>query len=298
MSNTSSNTSPNSAPSPPNNPALGSVYMSIGMAGYVVNDTLVKTISYDLPLGTLLVTRGAFAIIFMILLIAIMGQLNQWRALFSKPVLMRACFDVVATFLFLTALFNSSIATVTALLQAVPLAVVLFGVMFLNERIGWRRISAIFVGFIGVMLILQPGAAAFEPYSLLVIGVIILVAMRDTMTRRIPSGTPTLFITLANVVLVTIAGSIYAVYQGVSAISQNHVLTLGAAAIFLVFATLSVVLASRVAQLSATAPFRYTAVLWSLLSAYFVFDQTPNTLAIIGIVLISVSGMYALLRTA
>ncbi len=281
-----------------NNPALGSFYMSVGMAGYVVNDTLVKTIGYDLPLGTLLITRGAFAIVFMLVLIAIMGQLGHWRMLYSKPVLMRASFDVIATFLFLTALFNSSIATVTALLQAVPLVVVLFGVLFLNERIGWRRISAIFVGFIGVMFILQPGGDDFEPYALLTIGVIVLIAVRDTTTRNIPKGTPSLIITLTNVLLVTLAGGVYAIYQGIAPISQGQAVTLGAAAVFLILATLSVVLASRVAQISSTAPFRYTAVLWALLSAYFVFDQTPNTLAIIGIVLISLSGIYALMRSA
>ena len=281
-----------------NNPALGSFYMSAGMAGYVINDTLVKTISYDLPLGTLLIARGAFAIVFMVALIAIMGQMGHWRILFSKHVLQRASFDVIATFLFLTALFNSSIATVTALMQAVPLVVVLFGVVFLKERIGWRRITAIFVGFIGVMLILQPGSQSFEPYALLVIGVIILVPLRDALTRNIPKGTPSLIITLANVLLVTIAGGIYATYQGVVPINQGQMLTLAAAAIFVILATLTVVLASRVADLSSTAPFRYTAVLWSLLSAYFVFDQTPNTLAIVGIVLISLSGIYALMRSA
>ncbi len=282
-----------------NNPVLGSFYMSAGMAGYVVNDTLVKTLGGDLPLSTILIVRGGFAIVFMLVAIIAMKQAKHWRTLFTKPVLMRACFDVIATFLFLTALFNSSIATVTSMLQAVPLVVVLFGVLFLGERIGWRRILAIFVGFSGVMLILQPWSSAFEPYALLVIGVIILVAFRDTLTRKIPSGTPSLIVTLANVVLVTIAGSIYGAFKSDAVVASDYqLIVLAGAAIFLILATLSVILAARTAQISSTAPFRYTAVLWSLLSAYFVFDQSPNTLAIIGIILISLSGIYALMRTA
>lgn len=279
-----------------NKPILGSLYLSMGMACYVVNDTLVKMAGETLQLGTILVVRGGIAIVLVTLLIALNGQLRHLNEITSKPVVLRALFDTMATFLFLTALFNISIATATALIQVAPLVVVIFGVVFLNEKIGWRRIAAIFAGFVGVMLIVQPGTSAFNSYSLLVLAVVVLVAMRDTVTRNTPMYTPSLVVTLGNVLAVTIAGFVYFLVEGPQAVNQRQMLILAVSAVFLMAATIFMVLTVRTADLSATAPMRYTAIIWSLLAAYLVFDEAPNKIAISGIVLIAVSGIYAMFR--
>ncbi|HFC04995.1 MAG TPA: EamA/RhaT family transporter, partial [Rhizobiales bacterium] len=104
-------------------PLLGSLYMTAAMACYVVNDTLIKLVGDDVPLGTILLVRGGFAIV-LIFGLGVAGNVMQhWRAMLTKPVLLRASFDTIATFLFLTALFNMSIAIATAILQTVPLVV-------------------------------------------------------------------------------------------------------------------------------------------------------------------------------
>ena len=278
------------------NPLLGSLYMTLAMAAYVVNDSLVKLVGDEIPLGTILVVRGGFAIALIIALVLITGAFKQWRALFTKPVIIRACMDTLATFLFLTALFELSIAIATAILQMVPLVVMLFGALFLKERIGWRRILAILVGFVGVLLVVQPGTSGFNYYSLMVVAVVFLVAVRDTATRNLPKSTPTLLVTLGNVLMVTLTGALYAQYQGFQAVSSYQVSILATSSVFLVTATLLVVLTMRIATISSTAPFRYSAILWSLISAYMVFDQVPNNLAIFGIVLIAGAGLYSLFR--
>jgi len=279
------------------NPLLGSLYMTLAMAFYVVNDSLVKLVGNDLPLGMILIVRGAFAIGIIIILGAATGVFKQWRALFTKPVLMRACFDTLATFLFLTALFNLSIAIATSILQIVPLVVMLFGATFLNEHIGWRRISAILVGLVGVILVVQPGASGFNSYSILVLGVVVLVAIRDTMTRKLPTSTPSLLVTFANVVMVTFAGMIYAFYQGFQPVDSYQLSILALASVFLIAATMFIILTARIAAISTSAPFRYSAILWSLLSAFIIFDEVPNSLAIAGIILITGAGLYSLFRS-
>ncbi len=279
------------------NPLLGSLYMTLAMAGYVINDSLLKLVGNDLPLGTILVVRGGFAIALIVVLALATGALQHWHSMFSKPVLMRATFDTLATYLFLTALFHMSIAIVTSILQTVPLLVMLFGTLFLNEHIGWRRILAILVGFIGVLLVVQPGASGFNYYTVLALGVVVLVAVRDTATRQLPSNTPSLLVTLANVLMVTMTGALYVQYQGFQFVSGYQVLVLSTASVFLVAATLFIILTMRVAAISTTAPFRYTAIIWSLISAYIVFDETPNDMATLGIILIAASGLYSLFRS-
>lgn len=279
------------------NPLLGSLYMTLGMACYVVNDSLIKLVGEQLPLGTILVVRGVFAIALILALGVATNVLQHWRLIFTKPVLLRATFDTIATFLFLTALFNLSIASATSILQIVPMVVMLFGAVFLKERIGWRRILAILVGFAGVLLVVQPGTAGFNVYAILVLGVVILVAVRDTTTRKMPVDTPSLLVTLGNVVMVTAAGTAYALYQGFEAINSQQTLILSTSSIFLVAATMFVILTMRTAEISSTAPFRYTAILWSLISAYLVFNEVPNQMATVGIVLIAASGLYSLFRS-
>lgn len=285
---------PNSART--DNPLLGSTYMTLAMAGYVTNDTMIKFVGQDLPLGTILVIRGMFAFALIVALAAATGVLSHWRGLFSKPVLMRACFDTLATFLFLTALFNLSIAVATAILQTVPLVVMLFGALFLRERIGWRRILAIVVGFVGVLLVVQPGTSGFNIYSVLVLAVVVLVSLRDTATRNLPDHTPSLIVTMANVVMVTMAGTAYAVYEGFQPPLPQHYMIMAASSVFLVAATIFIILSARAAEISKTALFRYSGILWSLLSAYLVFGEVPNRLALLGIALITVSGLYTLFR--
>jgi len=279
------------------NPLLGSLYMTFGMAFYVVNDTLIKLVGDVLPLGTILLVRGGFAIGLIVMMALVMGVLKHWRTMFTKPVLLRACFDTLATFLFLTALFNLSIAIATAILQTVPLVVMLFGALFLNERIGWRRILAIFVGFAGVLMVVQPGTSGFNNYAILVLGVVVLVAIRDTTTRQLSAQTPSLLVTLANVIMVTLAGTIYALYEGVATVNFDQTMIMAFASVFLVAATMSVILTMRAAAISITAPFRYSAIIWSLVAAYIVFDEVPNMLAVVGMVLIASAGLYSLFRS-
>jgi len=241
--------------------------------------------------------RGGFAIALIVALGFASNVMQHWRLMLTKPVLLRAAFDTLATFLFLTALFNLSIAIATAILQTVPLVVMLFGALFLKERIGWRRISAILIGFVGVLLVVQPGTSGFNFYAVLVLAVVVLVAVRDTTTRTLPVSTPSLLVTFANVLMVTAAGILYGFYQGFEAVNANQTLILSAASVFLVAATIFVILTMRTAEISTTAPFRYTAILWSLLSAYLIFNEIPDAIATIGIVLIAASGLYSLFRS-
>ena len=92
--------------------------------------------------------------------------------------------EVAAAWLFLTALFNMPIANATAILQVLPLTVTLAGALFLGEALGWRRLLAILVGLVGVMLIVQPGAEGFTIYSIYVVLAVAVITVRDLSTRR------------------------------------------------------------------------------------------------------------------
>lgn len=286
----------NAAAQTPDRPVLANVYMVAAMAGYVANDTVVKLAGTHLPLGTIMVVRGLFALVMVVALAMLMGQMAHWRSLISRPVLARAALDTTATFVFLTALFNTSIDVATSVLQTVPLVVVLFGVLFFGESIGWRRIMAIAVGFTGVLFVSLPDKGDFNIYVLYLLAVVILVAVRDTVTRRIARTTPSLIITLANVMAVTTGGAVLALFEGFAPVTRGDIGLLALAAGFLLLATLCVILALRTADMSASATQRYTAIPISVLAAWLVFDDAPTIKIAFGMVLIMAAGVYTLLR--
>ena len=101
----------------------GSLYMAIAMAAFVTNDTLVKLLASELPVGTLVFVRGAFASVILLAATAMSGNLQKPPLIFSRDVTLRAGTDVISTLLFITALVHMPIGNLTAIVQAAPLVV-------------------------------------------------------------------------------------------------------------------------------------------------------------------------------
>jgi drug/metabolite transporter (DMT)-like permease len=131
------------------------------------------------------------------------------------------------------------------------------------------------------------------------VGVVAGVALRDILTRRIPTSVPALVIAFANSALVVAVAFGLAEFEGGLELPRwRQLLYLMAAGVFLSLGYLFMVQTLRYADISASATIRYTGVLWALLSGVLVFGEIPDGLALIGIVLIVASGIYTLHREA
>ncbi len=132
--------------------------MSASMLGFVVNDTLTKSVSDELSLFQVVLVRGLFATA-LILLIAWRAGALRYRPTPKERVWMswRVLGEVLGTCFFLTALFNMPIANAVAILQCVGLVVTLAAALLLGDQVGWRRYLAILIGLCGVLLIVRPG---------------------------------------------------------------------------------------------------------------------------------------------
>lgn len=277
----------------------GGLYMAIAMAGFVSNDTLLKLLSPQLPVGTLIFWRGVFASLVLLTALAISGSLAKLPMIASGKVLVRSLTDAIATILFISALVHMPIANLTSISHAAPLVVTALAAIFLKEHVGWRRTTAITVGFLGVMLITRPGTGGFDKYALMGIGVVAGVAVRDILTRKIPLSVPALVVALANSLLVVIAAFAMALLEGGLIVPQTpQLLMLALAGVFLSLGYLFMVQTLRYADISSSATIRFTGVLWALLSGMFVFNELPDRYALAGILLIVASGIYTLHREA
>ena len=282
----------------PAQPLRAGLYMVIAMACFILNDSCIKIIGTTLPLGQIIAIRGVLSVLVVALICVHQGVLGSLPSLFTPKVLARSLLDVAGTFLFLTALLHMPIANLTAILQSVPLAVVLVSVIFLKEKVGLRRTAAIVTGFLGVLLIVRPTPSTFTIYELLALGIVFILAFRDLITKRIPAHIPTFIIALANASFVALFGIVFGLYQGFLDVAPWQFGLLAAAAVLLATGYVFMVATLRLGDLSGTAPFRYSNVLFAIILGMVIFGEFPDTVSYAGMGLIIAAGLYAAHREA
>ena len=281
----------------------GIIDMSGAMALFIANDALVKLVSAELPSLQLIFLRGLAASLLMLAVCQAMGAFKRAtpggalpvRQLLQPKVLVRATLDAAASLIYLTALFHMPLGNATAINMATPLVITLMAVMVLHERVGLSRWLAIAVGFIGVLLIVQPASEGFNAWALLCLGGTLLHAARDLMTRVIPRSVPSLLITLSTVLSVSFFSGSLSLFQGWKAFNAQHLALLAAAGVLLSGGYFLLIRAMRAGEMSLISPFRYTGLLFALLLGWWLWGDMPNAMAFVGIALLVAAGLYMLM---
>lgn len=274
----------------------GILAMIGAMTAFVINDAFVKYASQSLPGGQLIVIRGLFAIVFLFGGAWWMGLVRGPQArlgdLLHRQVLTRSVLDAVSTMTFLTALFHLPLANATAINMAAPLCITLLSVLWLGERIGGMRWLVIAIGFVGVLLIVQPRSEGFNGYSLVCLLGTFFVACRDLYTRRINPGTPSILITIGTAVAVTVSGALLSIFQEWKPVTLPQLAMLAAASLFLSSGYMLLIRSMRAGDVSVIVPFRYSGLLAALVIGFVVWGEVPNALAWAGIALLVAAGLY------
>ena len=274
--------------------ARGVASMSAAMAVFIMNDALVKQVSTELPAAQLIVVRGLMALALILAVVRQMGVLKRINEAFNQRVLVRAWVEASATMLYLVSLFNLPIANATAINLATPVFVVLAAAFWLKERVNWLRWLVVVLGFIGVLLVIQPHEAGFNHYSLLALVATALYALRDMITRGIPARIPSILITLSTAIAVTLLAAIWSLIQGWQMPSLGALWRLLAAACCLSLGYYLIIDSMRHGDMSFVAPFRYSGLVFAVAIGYWVWGDWPNHVAWFGIGLLILSGMALL----
>ncbi len=275
----------------------GALIMIGAMCAYTFNDAFMKALADEIPLFQAIFFRGMAAVIFLTILCRLMRQLRfdlsrrDWAL-----VLIRTAGEIGGTYFFLIALFNMPIANVSAILQALPLAVSLAAALVLGEALGWRRLTAICVGFAGVLMIIQPGGENFSAYSMSALASVVCITFRDIAVRRMSRSVPAVFVALVAAVGVTFMGAVGSLFIDWVPFSATSGLQLAGATGFLIFGYIASVNAMRFGEIAYVAPFRYTSLLVALALGIVIFDEWPNALALCGAGVVVVTGLFTLYR--
>lgn len=266
--------------------------MVLGMGSFVVNDTLMKTTAHELPLGEILALRGFICCLIMLPIVAATSGLATVLRIYSWPVFIRNVAEIGAVFAFLTALFHLPMASVSGVLQAVPLVMTAAAAIFLREPVGWRRWTASGIGFVGVLFIVRPGSTEFSVWFLAALAAVFFVVARDFSTRFIPKSSPSFAITFITALVVTLAGAALGLTEAWVVPGAGTVLRLTGAAVLVLVGYWCLIEAMRTAEISAVAPFRYSVVLWAMILGYLVFNEVPSVWTIAGSLVVVSAGLY------
>ena len=271
--------------------------MMVAMAGFCLNDAITKYSSQSMNMAQVMLIRGAFASLFVGLLAWQRGALARPGSMLQPLVALRVFGEAGATVSFLVALAHLPIANVSAVLQALPLAVTMGAALVFGEPVGWRRWLAIAIGFAGVLIIVRPGFEGFSIYSLSALASVTFCAVRDLATKRIPKAIPTLLVSTATALAMTIVGAaLLPAMGGWTPMTGDSTALLALAAVLVVIGYQFIIMAMRAGDISFIAPFRYTALIWSILLGLFIFADIPDLPMIVGATIIIGSGLYALYR--
>ena len=274
------------------------IFLMVGsMAAFSIADSLVKVSTTVLsPSQVMFFLISGALIIFATMAILKKDRLIDRRA-FSPILWLRYVAEIAGMVGMVMALAKVPISSVGAITQASPMLAAVGAVVFLKEHVGWRRWSSIIVGFIGVLLIVQPGAIEFDFAVLWAVLALVALSIRDLTTRLVPSDMASASLatyTMAAAAPVTVG---WVLLNGERLLPEDinwliiiPMIALGALGYMLLIASI------RMAEVSVVMPYRYSRIIFLLLFGVLVFGERPNTLMLTGAVLIIFSGTYMLWR--
>ena len=267
--------------------------MIVAMGCLTLTDLLIKVASQTLPIGQVMISYGVGSLIVFWVLLRIKGESIRLSPLTNPTVIFRNIGDLIALNGMFLALVYVPLSTIGAVIQTVPILVTAAAALFLGERVGMRRASAIFVGFLGALLIIQPGAASFDITAVLVLIAAIGMALRDIATKLVRENLSTLLLSFYSCFLFIISGIVLLVINGeaivpvlVNSVTIVVMIVTGSLGFF--FMTEAV----RLGEMSVVSPFRYTRLLFSMAAGILILGEQVNASMIIGSALTILSGLY------
>lgn len=275
----------------------GILLMCASMAAFTINDAFMKSVTQSLPLYEAIGLRGVVSTIGLTLF-ALATRAFRFRPSGREGglILLRTVGEVASTTLFLTALIHMPLANLSAIMQSLPLLITLGAALVFGDRVGWRRMSAIIVGLIGVMIIIRPGTEGFDRWALLGVLSALFVVVRDLSVRPLRGQVPSALVALAAAVAVTGMGWIGTVLQGWQTPTGLELLKVTAAGLLLIVGYLTSVSAMRHGDIGLVAPFRYTSLLWAITLGFLVFGNLPDGWTLFGAAIVVAAGLFTLWR--
>ena len=275
----------------------GILAMSGSVVVFIFNDALIKLATETMPPLQAIGLRGCFATLWCLLALLVRRELRHAHLLRNRWVAARGVLEALAAITYLIALAYIPFAIATAINMSTPLFLAALAVLLLGEIVGWRRWTAIAVGFVGVLMVIQPHPGEVNVWTWMVLFASFIGATRDVIARWVPPQVPTLVVSLSSAVTLAIVGCVWATLNGWQPMSLRGVLLVLGSSLLLATGYQFLMISLRSgAEFSVIGSFRYASVLWALAIGYTLWGDVPNLLAVTGIAVVVGAGLYILHR--
>lgn len=269
----------------------GIVFMIVSGALLTANDSIVKWMSADLPIGQIMFLRGIAALALVSLAVWHAGGREVLAVTSRRGVAARALLVAAGTFMFVSGLKFLPLADCITLAFAGPLITTALAAPLLGEHVGWRRWAAVLVGFGGVLLIVRPSGEGIAWAALLPLGATLTGAVRDIITRSISRTESSLAMLFYTTLAVTLAGGL-TFPLGWQPVAPQQIGLLAVTGALVASAHYFQIEAFRFAEAATVTPFRYSTLVWAVLLGWVLFGDLPRTTVWAGAVLVVASGLY------
>ena len=266
--------------------------MIAGTALLLGNDAATKLLTQSYPVGQVICLRQAATLLVIVPYIMAVSGWTAARVMHWPGQIFRGLLFVVSSGFMVTSLSLLPLTTVIAITFVSPIFVVLLSAPLLGERVGARRWGAVLIGFMGVLLIVRPGATGFEWVLLLPVATALINGLRDIVTRRLSRSETSISILLCSTVIVMLGGLATAPF-GWHAMDTRGALLILLAGVCNAGAHFLMIEALRMGEASLVAPFRYTSFLWALVFGYLLWGEIPGLWVALGVGLIICGGLFA-----
>lgn len=275
----------------------GILLMVFAMLAFAIGDAAIKELSRTLPLSQIMGVMGVLGTLVLALYTRAHGDALLPSALWHPALLVRFCMEITAAFAMTFGLSLVSLSLVSAVLQATPLVVTLGAALWFGENVGWRRWSAVLIGFVGVLILLRPGGASFDATLILPVIAMAALALRDLATRAAPAGLTTRQLSTVGFFAFIPAAALMQLVEPLPVWPDAREITLQAVVVVLAVAGyFALTAAMRVGEISAVAPFRYARLIFGMGLGIAVFGERPDFWMYVGAGIIVLSGLYTFFR--
>ncbi|WP_420565483.1 DMT family transporter [Thalassobaculum sp.] len=267
--------------------------MMVAAAGILtVNDAIAKWLTERYPVGQVLAMRGILVVAMVYAWAVLSGRGSALRVKNWSLHLTRGGLMAVSTFLFVTSLWLLPIADAIAISFAGPIFATALAALILGEPVGWRRWSAVAIGFVGVVVMVRPTPEMFRIVALIPIVAAFVGALRDIVTRKLGTGgESTLMVLIVSTSIVAFAGLLTLPFGWVMPTAAEMGLFL-VTSILVAVAQGLMIESLRLGEVGLVGPFKYTSLLWALVLGLLVWGDVPGVWTLAGAALVVASGLY------
>ena len=273
---------------------LGFLYMLLSVCAFSVMDLIVKW-SDNYPLGQVIFFRGFFGLVLYYFVIP-KERLKDFYVT-KRPMLhfSRCFFGLMALLSIFTALRNLPLATVVSISFAAPIFTTIFSIFFLSEKVGYFRWLAVLVGFVGIIIISEPGLSSLNVYYVFPVIFVLGMSYVAISIRQLSSTEPVWLISLYFSAAITLAG-LFTVPYGWLMPNLKDLILLSFIGIFGGVANLWLSQSYKFSEVSLVTPLKYLALVFAIIFGYLIWNEIPTIKTLLGATLVIVSSIIIFRR--